>query len=54
MAQPNEHPASTAAGPLAALAAALKLLLPNQPSTTLQTPTLEWTTSDPYDEFKLF
>ena len=53
MAQPNE-PASTAADPLVALTAALKLLLPNQPATTLQTPTFEWTTSNQYDEFKLF
>ena len=53
MAQPIE-PTGTAADPLAALTAALKLLLPNQLATTLQTPTFEWTISDQYDEFKLF
>ena len=53
MTQPNE-PAGTAADPLAALTEALKLLLPNQPANTLKTPTFEWTTSDQYDEFKLF
>ena len=37
MAQPNE-PAGAAADPLAALTAALKLLLPNQPATTLKEP----------------
>ena len=39
--------------PLQLLTAALKLLLPNQPATTLKTPTFEWTMSDQYDEFKL-
>ena len=39
MAQPNE-PAGTAADPLAALTAALKLLLPTQPATTLKLPPL--------------
>ena len=53
MAQPNE-PAGTTADPLAVLTAALKLLMPNQPATNLKTPTFEWTTSDQYDEFKLF
>ena len=53
MAQPNE-PADTVADPLAALNAAIKLLLPSQHATTLKTPTFEWTTSDQYDEFKLF
>ena len=46
--------AGDAADPLAALTAALKSLMPNQPATTLKTPTLEWTTSGQYDEFKLF
>ena len=40
--------------PLAALTAALKLLLPNQSATTLQTPTFGLTMSDQYDEFILF
>ena len=53
MAQPNE-PAGTIAGPLAALATALKSLMPNQHATNLKMPTFEWTTSDQYDEFKLF
>ena len=53
MAQPNE-PAGTAADPLAALTAALKLLMPNQPATNVKTPTFKWTMSDQYDEFKLF
>ena len=50
MAQPNE-PAGTAADPPLALRAAPKLLLPNQPATTLKTPT--WTTCNQCDEFKL-
>ena len=53
MAQPNEL-AGTAADPLAALTAALMLLLPNQPATTLQTNIFEWTMSDQHDEFKIF
>ena len=53
MAQPNE-PASDAADPLAALTTALKLLMSNQAAINLKTPTFEWTTSDQYDEFKLF
>ena len=53
MAQPNE-PASTVAEPLADLTAALKLLLPNQPVTTLKSPTFECTMSHQYDEFKVF
>ena len=53
MTQPNE-PAGTTADPHAALTAALKLLLPNKPATTLQTPTFEWTTPDQKGEFKLF
>ena len=39
MAQANE-PASAAADPFKALTAALKLLLPNQPATTLKHPPL--------------
>ena len=53
MAQPNE-PTGTAADPLAALTTALKLLMPNQQTTNLRTPTFEWTTSNQYDEFKIF
>ena len=53
MAQLNE-PAGAAADPFAPLTAVLKLLLPNKPATTLKTPTSECTTSDQYDEFKLF
>ena len=40
--------------PIAVLTAALKSLMPNQPATNLKTPTFDWTTSDQYDEFKLF
>ena len=53
IAQPNE-PASAAADPFAVLTTALKSLMPNQPATNLNTPTFEWTTSDQYDEFKVF
>ena len=53
MAQPNE-PAGTTADPLAVWTAVLKSLMPNQPATNLKTPTFEWTTSDQYDEFKLY
>ena len=53
MAQPSE-PAGTTADPLAVLTATLKSLMPNQPATNLKTSTFEWTTSDQYDEFKLF
>ena len=53
MAMPNE-PASTATDPLAALTTALKLQMPNHLATNLKTPTLEWTTSYQYDEFKPF
>ena len=53
MAYPNE-PAGAAADPLTALTTALKLLMPNQPATNLKTPYFEWTTSDQYDEFKVF
>ena len=49
MVQPNE-PAGAADDPLAALKVALTLLLPNQPATTLQTPTFEWTRSNQSDE----
>ena len=48
------EPAGAAVGPLAALTTALKLLVPNQPATNLKTPTFVWTSSDQYDEFKLF
>ena len=53
MAQPNE-PAGSTADPLAILTVVLKLLMPQQPATNLKTPTFEWTTSEQYDEFKLF
>ena len=53
MAQPNE-PTGTTADPVAVLTAALKSLMPDQPAANLKTPTFEWTTSDQYDEFKLF
>ena len=53
MAQPNE-PSSTTADSLAVLTAALKLLMLNQPATNVKTPTFEWTTSEQYDEFRLF
>ena len=53
MAPPSE-PAGAVADPTAALKAALKSLLPDQPVITLKTPTFEWTMSDHYDEFKQF
>ena len=53
MAPPGE-PAGTVANPLSTLTSPPKLLLPNQPATTLKTSTFEWTMSDQYDEFKLF
>ena len=53
MAQPND-PAGTIADPLAVLTTALKSLMPNQSASNLETPTFEWTTSDQYDNFKLF
>ena len=53
MAQPIE-PAGAAGDPLTALTTALKLLMPNQPATNIKMAIFEWTTSDQYDEFKLF
>ena len=53
MPQPNK-PAGATADHLAVLTAVLKSLMPNQPATNLKIPTFEWTTSDQYDEFKLF
>ena len=53
MAQLNK-PAGATADPLAVLTAAVKLPVPNRAATNLKTPTFEWTTSEQYDEFKLF
>ena len=53
MTPPNEPDGATA-DPLVVLTAALKSLMPNQPATDLKAPTFQGTTSDKYDEFKLF
>lgn len=48
----GDHPPET--NPIAALTAALAAMKPNPPAITLKTPTFDWTSTDQYDEFKLF